>query len=384
MRYHAAVRPDCRFKEERHTAFCPAECPSTSGGVFEHLRVDRPEALPRPSDRTVDVAILDMNHGWPNVGHAGVVAAIQEVACDLAEPLTDADLTVRALSFDVRRGGVVPEGSSSRYGLTIGTGGPGHLDPRLNDGTDDNAQGIKEDPAWEERLFRYFDAIAGDDEHALLGVCHTFGIMCRWLGVARPVARGPEKGGKSEGVMENALTDLGVGHPLFAALSRQLPDGRRLPVLDSRIYDLIPNPDAARRIRIVATETLGVGGPPGEAMTMMEVARARGTAVPRIFGVNHHPEIIDRTRLLTMLRVKLERGEVARDWYEERVAGLESRFSDATRDAALRTTAEFTFLGPVRFHLTRIVRRRAEALGGRFGAHESEIERALTASAALS
>jgi len=50
----------------------------------------------------------------------------------------------------------------------------------------------------------------------------------------------------------------------------------------------------------------------------------------------------------------------------------------------LRTTAEFTFLGPVRFHLTRIVRRRAEALGGRFGAHESEIERALTASAALS
>lgn len=363
MRYHAVMRSDCEFK------------------VFEHVRVDRPGTLPDRSDRVVDVAVLDMNHGWPNVGHSAVVAAIQEVACDLAEPLADAGLTLRALSFDVRRFGAVPEADGSRYGLTVGTGGPGHLDPRLNDGTDINAQGIVEDPAWEARLFRYFDEIAARDDAALLGVCHSFGVFCRWLNVARPVARGPEKGGKSEGVMENALSDSGISHPLFAALSRRLSDGRRFPVLDSRIYDLIPHPDASRRIRIVATETLGIGGPPGDAMTMMEVARAPGTAVPRILGVNHHPEIIDRTRLLTMLRLKLERGEVERAWYDQRVAGLESRFFDATRDAALRTTAEFTFLGPVRYHVTRLLRRRAADLGRRFEAQEAEIERALTETA---
>ena len=83
--------------------------------------------------------------------------------------------------------------------LYVGTGGPGHLDPRLNDGAEAGSQGIKEDPAWEPRLFELFDAIRADDEAALFAVCHTFGVMCRWLGVADAVLRGPEKGGKSSG-----------------------------------------------------------------------------------------------------------------------------------------------------------------------------------------
>ena len=385
MRYHAAMRSDCNFKDLRRTAFCPPDCPSVAGGdVFGQVRVDRVGVLPPRSDRVVDVAVLDMNHGWPNVGHDAVIAAIREVACDLAEPLADAGLTVRVLSFDVRGAGKVPGADGGRYGLTIGTGGPGHLDPRLNDGKDENAQGIKEDPAWESTLFRYFDAIAEHDEAALIGLCHTFGVMCRWLDVAQPVARGPEKGGKSEGVMDNILTDAGVAHPLFLALSRQLADGRRLAVIDSRIYDLLPRDGAHRRVCIVATETLGVGGPPGDAITMMEVARVDGTAVPRIFGANHHPEIIDRTRLLTMLRTKLERGDVERGWYDQRVSSLLTRFHDASRDAALRTTSEFAFLGPVRFHLTRILRARAAALGLAFPVHEYDVERALTETPTLS
>ena len=41
---------------------------------------------------------------------------------------------------------------------------------------------------------------------------------------------------------------------------------------------------------------------------MMEVARDRDGEMPRIFGVNHHPEIVNRPRQLTILRKRMERG----------------------------------------------------------------------------
>lgn len=325
----------------------------------------------------MDVAVLDMNHDWPNVGHDAVVAAVQSVACDLADDLAHAGLRVRAVSFDVRSAGAVPEGPVGRYALYLGTGGPGHIDPHLNDGRDPVAQGIVEDPSWEPRLFALFEQIAASEETAFLGVCHSFGVLCRWLGVARPVVRGPEKGGMSEGVMENALTETARTHPLFAAMRRRLPDHERFRVLDSRLFDLIPNDGAAVKVTPIARETRGVGGEPGDALTMMEVARDPAGAMPRIFAVNHHPEIVDRARLLAMLHAKLERGEITRAWHDTRAARLEASFADRASDAALRLTSEFTFLGPLRFHLTRAVRRAAEGRGVPAPAHEREILREL-------
>ncbi len=64
--------------------------------------------------------------------------------------------------------------------------------------------------------------------------------MCRWLGVADAVLRGPEKGGKSTGVVENILTDEALAHPWFSRFAAALPDGRRLYALDNRLYDLVP------------------------------------------------------------------------------------------------------------------------------------------------
>lgn len=384
MRYHAAMPSECLHKRRRQTAFCPADCPATPGGsLFERVRVEARDRMPPSGERFVDVAVLDMNHGWLNVGHDAVISAVQEIACDLAEPLQEVGLQVRVLSFDVRRTGIVPHPRDRRFALYLGTGGPGHLDPRLNRADDANAQGIDEDPGWEAPLFALFEAIAARDGAALLGVCHTYGLMCRWLAAARPVARGPEKGGKSEGVLDNLLTDAALEHPLFAALSRRV-GGRRIRVLDSRIYDLVPEDPLPASVTPIGTETLGAGGPAGDAMTMMEVARDRAGVMPRIFGVNHHPEIVDRTRLWAMLRDKLERGEVEREWYDRRVRDLESRFTDRDSDLALRTTSEFTFLGPLRFHLTRLVRERAEALGASFPAHEDDIADGLIGAPALS
>ena len=366
---------DCQRRERHGKPFCPTDCPAVDGGpVFQRVRVASPDQLPPPDLRAIDVAILDMNHGWPNVGHDAVVGSVQDVACDLADVLIAAGLRIRAISFEVRRAGMVPE--AGRYALVLGTGGPGNVDPNKNDGRDPNAQGVDEDPSWEPRLFALFDDIARRDDTALLGVCHTFGVLCRWLSVADAVPRGPEKGGKSEGVLENVLTDEGLAHPVMRAMSKKL-GSRRLRVLDSRIFDLVPSAGAKGRIAILGTETMGVAGPAGDAMTMMEIARDAGGTMPRMFAVNHHPEISDRERLLTMLHAKLDRGEIDPKWYAERVALLERQFDDREQDAALRVTSEFTFKAPLRFHLIRAVRRRAEELGTAFPVHESQIEREL-------
>jgi hypothetical protein len=383
MSYDPKVPSSCDRKRARGIAFCGPDCRALASGVFAHVTLEAGARLPASDPAIIDVAILDMNHGWPNVGHEGVVAAFQDAACGLTDALANAGLSLRAISFDVRRALRLPAPDDRRFAIYVGTGGPGHLDPRLNDGRDENSQGIVEDPSWEGPLFRLFDAIGGREDAALLAVCHTFGLMCRWLDVADPVARGPEKGGKSEGVLANVLTEAGREHPLFAAFARRLGPSARLRVLDSRIYDLIPRPGAQRTVSIIGTETLGADGPPGDAMTMMEVARDVSGRMPRIFGVNHHPEIIDRATLMGMLRVKMERGEVDRAWYERRMSALSATFPDALSDGELHATSDFTFLGPLRFHVTRAARLRAESLGRAFGRHEEEVERALTEHLAL-
>ena len=44
--------------------------------------------------------------------------------------------------------------------------------------------------------------------------------------------------------------------------------------------------------------------------------------MPRVFGVNHHPEIVNRAAAADDPAQALERGEVTPEWYEERVAAL--------------------------------------------------------------
>ena len=48
---------------------------------------------------------------------------------------------------------------------------------------------------------------------------------------------------------------------------------------------------------------------------MIEFARDAGGLMPRVFGVNHHPEIVNRAGQLAILEQKLERGEVSAQWW---------------------------------------------------------------------
>lgn len=353
----------CRHKTELGRQFCVSDCPANAPcGAFRFARVEKPEDLPPAEDRVIDVALLDLNHGWQNLGHDSLVHAVLETSCDLLPLLERTGLALRVVSFAVRDHGMVPEGPGGRFGVYLGTGGPGHIDPHCNDGVASFSQGIHEDPSWEAPAFALFDAIRDDSDAALFAVCHTFGVLCRWSGAAQPVARGEDKGGKLSGVLENLLTDEARRHPWFSRLAAELPEGRRLRILDNRLFDLIPGPGAPPA-GFIPIGYESEGEEPGEALTMMELARDRGGVVPRIFGVNHHPEIVNRTRQMGILRQKLQRGEVTEQWVQERIEILTRVYPDEDSEQRLHVTSDFTLLAPLRFHLYRQVRERAENLG---------------------
>jgi hypothetical protein len=368
-------RYTCQLKRTYGKEYCLQECPTLRAAHrYEYFRVEAPGDLPPRDDHKIDVAILDMNHGWPNLGHDSLVHAVQDAACDLAPVLEPVGLGIRAISFEVRRRHMIPEGPGGRFAIYLGTGGPGHIDPHRNDGRAEGTQGIHEDPAWEPRLFALFDAIRDAPESSLLAVCHSFGVMCRWSDVAEPVLRSAEKGGKSAGTLENILTDEGARHPWFGQLAGDLPDHRRLRIVDHRLYDLIApaGPLAAGAVAI-AHETRGVGGPEGDALTMVEWARDAVGAMPRIFAVNHHPEIVDRSRQMLILRQKFERGEVTREWFEDRARVLTETDTSDADDHRLHLTSDFSLMGPLRYYLVRQVRLRAAALGTPVAVHEDEM-----------
>jgi hypothetical protein len=363
----------CKHKLPGNHPFCGTDHPVDAPcGAFEYVRVERPEDLPPPDPKRIDVAVLDMNHGWPNLGHDCLVHAVLDAACALLPVARETGIRVRALSFDVRGHGMIPDPASGRFALYLGTGGPGHIDPTANDGVSEGSQGIREDPSWQQPLYRLFDHILADENSALLAVCHTFGVLCDWSGLAVPVLRGLEKGGKSTGVLENVLSPEACDHPWFRRCHEEM--GGRLRVLDNRLFDLIPRegtfPDG---VTAIGWETLGVGGPPGDAITMIEFARDAGGVMPRVFGVNHHPEIANRAGQLAILEQKLERGEVSATWFAERREVLTRSYPGEDSERLLQLTSDYTLLRPLRFHLRRQVRRRAESLGAAVDLHEDGV-----------
>ncbi len=287
---------------------------------FEFVRVERAADIPARDPLAVDVAVLDMNHGLPNVGHHAIVALVREVAREQDERLADGGRRVRVLSYAVRHRLMVPE-HDGRHRLYLGTGGPGHLDPRRNREDRGEAE-IREDPSWEAPLWRLFDAIVADESTALYGVCHTFGLLCRWSGAAQPVLRGDDKGGKMTGVGIDVLTPDALAHPWFGRLREHLPDGNRAPVLESRYYDLVPAGTLPAGATAIAFEAALDGAGTGDAMTMVEFARDRATGLPRVFAVNNHPEIGAADRVSALLADLLARGAMTPEVFAARSAIL--------------------------------------------------------------
>ena len=340
--------------------------------IFSYHKVAPGESLPRPEDGTVDIAVLDMHHGWPNLGHNSIVQAVREASCDFEPLIRKAQLKVRVFSFDVRQAGLLPEPPGGRFLVYLGTGGPGHIDPHLNDGLADFSQGVKEDPSWEPRAFKLFDAILADKEASLIAVCHSFGVLCRWSGIARPVERGKDKGGKSAGIVENALTEVAAAHPWFRGFLRET-GSPRFQVIDSRLFDLIPDSLKVKTVAPLSFETLPADHSVGNALTGVEFARDPKGTMPRVFGVNHHPEIMDSGRQKVIIENLWEHKEVTRAWYEERMNVLALGNKDAVLAQQLALTTGFTFVWPLRFQFVKDLRRHAARLNRVFEMHEDQI-----------
>lgn len=319
--------------------------------MFRFTRVEKPADVPDVSDDLVDVAILDMNHGVPNLGHDSLVHAIHESARPLEEEL---GFGVRVLSFDVRRSHALPSWDPERFRLFVGTGGPGHLDPRRNTGIEQWCEGIAERADWEAPLFELFDRIREDERMALIGFCHSFGLICRWSGVAEPVLRGPDKG-KSHGIVGYRLTPASLDHPWFSKFADELIDSPNFRVLDSRLFDLVPREPGRNGAMVLATEQ-GFD----EVVTMVEIARDPEGVMPRIIGANHHPEVVDLHHMEEVLDEKLTRGEVTSHWHEERGKALRTFWNEADTDQRMRRTARYTLLEPLRFYIRKSMLARRE------------------------
>ena len=323
--------------------------------MFEFFRVQSLDELPPKDRRFVDVALLDMNHRWLNVGHESIVRALRGLTEELAANPQGA-LRVRLFSFDVRDRMVVPK-HDGRFGLYVGSGGPGHLDPRENLGRGEAE--IEEDPAWEAPLFELFDAIRADEDAALVGVCHTFGMLCRWAGIARPVLRGAEHLDKSIGVQHNVLTDAAVAHPWFSRLATAV--GTHVPVVDHRYYDLVAVDGVARSAAVIGYESDMAGR--DQVLTMVEFARNAGDPIPRVYGSNHHPEIPNVRELRELLDDKLATGEVTREWYDSRAIVITVLERNDHDERARLLSSEYTFSGLLRVHLERLIARKAAPNG---------------------
>lgn len=316
------------------------------------IRVEAPGDLPPRDDCAIDVALLDMNCGYANVGHAAIAGIVAEAAAELAPELEARGLRVRVLSYAVRDKLMVPDHGARRHRMYLGTGGPGHLDPRRNNAERGTAE-IAEDPAWEPRLWALFDAVAEDERAALYGVCHTFGLICRWSGVAEPVLRGPEKGGPMSGVGTNVLTSAALDHPWFARMAAYAAPHAGVPVLDSRHYDLLPTGSMRAGASPIAFEAAVSDGVAGEALTMLEIAHD-ADGMPRFFAVNSHPEISDADRVGALLERMLADGTIDRAVYDQRSAILPVLREDRSEHRLWVGRVAFTDL--VRERLARIVR----------------------------
>jgi hypothetical protein len=85
--------------------------------------------------------------------------------------------------------------------------------------------------------------------------------------------------------------------------------------------------------------------------------------LPRVWAVNHHPEIGDageqRERLL---RIAASR-QLSEEWLRERILALEAWNASEAAERKLQVTSSYTFEGPVRAILARALEARREAGG---------------------
>ena len=301
---------------------CLTDCPTRrEQGGFRFARVERAGDLPPADPRVVDVALLDMHHGWPNLGHEALADVIQSAVCDLREHLVRVGLSVRVISYDVRRGHALPEAPGGRHAIYVGTGGPGHLDPRAQR-RPRGLPGHRREPGMGEAAVR---AVRRDSRRPARVALRRLPHLRRDVPLAgrgrRRAARPPRRAARApaSGTISCARRHAGIrGSRALRRASATASASRCWTIVSSTC---------------LPTGTVPAGRPACSPWTATRTARpatrspwskwrddSRG-AVPRILGVNHHPEIVNRQRQLALLEKKRARGGRQRGVVRRAVGG---------------------------------------------------------------
>src|SRR4051812_12142608 len=125
----------------------------------------------RPTKQHWKVAVLDMYEDVPNEG----MRCIREVLTQYAQTHS---LQLEFDEFEVRIKEQIPDLS---YDIYISTGGPGS--PLASEGSN-----------WEHRYFSLMNEImlwneTSSEKKQLLLICHSFQLMCRYLGLGNVCQR---------------------------------------------------------------------------------------------------------------------------------------------------------------------------------------------------
>ncbi|WP_432714819.1 type 1 glutamine amidotransferase [Pedobacter sp.] len=147
--------------------------------------------------KTIKVAVIDMNDGFPNQGMRGILTVLEKYTAD-------SDFELRPFVFDLRQKNELPDTSFDIY---ISSGGPGS--PFAGEGQ-----------AWENSFFDLLDALdaynlqtSGPKKYVFL-ICHSFQMACRKYGLGKVTQRNSP----AFGIFPISMTSEGAQDPVFQGL----------------------------------------------------------------------------------------------------------------------------------------------------------------------
>lgn len=238
----------------------------------------------------IRVAILDMYNNQPGEG----MRCIRQL---LHRAQSDNDVTFEVVEFNVRAENAVP---ALDFDIYISSGGPGSP--------------LESGEAWEPLFFEFVDKLLAHNEvqenkKYLLGICHSFQLLCRHLGVGTVSKRKST----SFGVLPMHLTTAGhrdpvlhaLPEPFYAVDSRDYQvtdiDPRRLEELGASVLCIekkrphVPLPRAVMAIRF-SPEVLATQFHPeadGEGMYRYMLTDVRKNQVIEAYGEEKYDEMMN-------------------------------------------------------------------------------------------
>lgn len=231
------------------------------------------------------VAILDMYEGVPNEG----MRCIREI---LAAYAVRHSLALQCDEYEVRISAQVPDLS---YDIYISTGGPGS--PLDSEGSE-----------WEQRYFEVMEALM-DAQKPVLLICHSFQLMCRYLGLGNVCRR------------RSPAFGVFPVHKTVAGEFEQLPDP--FYIVDSRNWQVIGLD--YERMNAIGASVLAIEKE--RPHVPLERATMAIRFSPHMIGTQFHPEADARGMRMYLLQ-KEKKDQVLTNYGAEKYYSMLEHLSD--------------------------------------------------------